>query len=80
MPAKPTKYGFKVFMLADSKNWYIYAYEIYKGNIARKEDEQKDIGETAKVFRRLTSDLENEGYQIYADKFFSNIRSITSLR
>lgn len=31
MPAKPTKYGIKVWMAADSSNGYVLNFDVYSG-------------------------------------------------
>jgi hypothetical protein len=80
MPNKPTKYGFKVYMLSESVSWYIYSYELYQASQKSLEKQKNEVGAIAKLFRRLTSNITGKGYIIYADKFFSNMRAIECLK
>ena len=54
LPAKPTKYGIKVWMRADSENGYCNEFDIYTG----KSDDSTDvIGLTSRVDLKLTEKI-----------------------
>ena len=52
LPLKPTKHGFKVWTLADSKNGYVYSFCIYKGK-----DYPRQTTLSEHVARNIVSDL-----------------------
>ena len=53
LPKKPIKRGFKVWTLADSKNGYVYDFEICKGK-----NTERDCTLGEQVVKRLVVDLE----------------------
>ena len=67
LPKKPIKRGFKVWTLADSKNGYVYDFEIYKGK-----DSERDgtLGEY--VVKRFVVDLEFSYRKVYFDNYFTS--------
>lgn len=67
MPNKPSKYGIKMWMCCDSKNYFVIDFKIY----AEKGDKrEKNQGEN--VVLDLTSHLD-PGYNITADNFFCSV-------
>jgi hypothetical protein len=67
LPMKPIKRGFKVWILADTKNGYAYDFEIYKG----KESERRgSLGEH--IVKKMISNLEFSYRKIYFDNYFSS--------
>ena len=67
-PEKPTKFGFKVFVLCDSVENYIYNIDIYTG---KKDLPTKNLG--ARTVMDLLSGLENRGHILYMDNFYSSV-------
>ncbi|CAF3008182.1 unnamed protein product [Rotaria sp. Silwood2] len=67
LPKKLIKRGFKVWTLADSKNGYVYDFEIYKGK-----DSERDgtLGEY--VVKRFVVDLEFSYRKVYFDNYFTS--------
>ena len=58
MPLKPIKYGFKVFILADSTTGYAFCYELYSSNHhSSEEDEESGYGYIVDLNIRLTAHL-----------------------
>ena len=53
MPAKPTKYGIKVWERADSKNGYVCEFQVYVGKPGGNHGREKELGR--KVVERLTN-------------------------
>ena len=47
MPAKPTKYGVKIWVLADSCNDYVSNFEVYVGKPSGEETVKLDLEETS---------------------------------
>ena len=69
LPKKPQKWGMKVWVLADSKLGYTYNWKLYCG----KEEEGRDrepLGE--RVVVELLSGLQNKGYHVYFDNFYTS--------
>eukprot|EP00112_Aurelia_sp_Birch-Aquarium-sp1_P014971 Seg3276.2 transcript_id=Seg3276.2/GoldUCD/mRNA.D3Y31 product="PiggyBac transposable element-derived protein 4" protein_id=Seg3276.2/GoldUCD/D3Y31 len=54
LPAKPMKYGIKVWMRADSHNGYCNEFDVYLG---KPKDGQRQVGLGRQVVERLTSNL-----------------------
>ena len=66
LPLKPTKRGFKVWTLADSKNGYVYNFHIYKGK-----DNHRNINLSEYVVKDMVSDLEFSYRKVYFDNYFT---------
>ena len=64
---KPTKWGIKVFVLADSKNGYVYQIQIYAGK--NSELSTHEQGLSTKVVFELLEGLENKGYKVFIDNY-----------
>ena len=65
MPAKPTKYGIKVWVRADSHNAY--------ANNGRQQGNRPKVSLGRKVIERLLSRLEGKGHHGYCDNYFSSV-------
>ena len=71
MPAKPTKYGIKVWMLADAANGFVSNYKVYLG----AEDGNRRIhGLGYDVVFKMAEPFLNMNRQIFCDNFFSGTR------
>ena len=69
MPAKPTKYGIKVWMAADSSNGYVLNFDVYLG----KEGTQRRIyGLGYDVVTKLIRPFMKKNHHVYFDNFFSS--------
>lgn len=68
MPMKPIKRGFKVWALACSVTGYLFSFDVYQGKEGPCED---TLGE--RVIMKLARPLENRGFCIYFDNFFTTI-------
>ena len=64
MKAKPTKWGIKVFVLADATNGYIRTFQIYTGKSLE--------GLCTKVALDLMSGLEGSGLHLYTDNYYTS--------
>ena len=70
IPAKPTKYGVKVWVRTDSHNGYVYEFEVYVGNphgVAR------EIGLVKKVILKLSEKLRGKNNHVYFDNYFNTV-------
>jgi len=67
LPKKPTKWGFKIWSLADSETGYLLNMEPYIG----KKDEKSD-GIAYDVVTRLSQPYEGKNHHIWMDNFFSS--------
>lgn len=65
---KPTKFGFKLWVLADSKNGYTCHFDIYTG----RKNTEKHQGLAFDVVIKLTQTLTNQGYHLYCDNFYTS--------
>lgn len=75
LPSKPIRFGFKLFTLAESKSGYIWNFEIYTGCKGEAEENQ-----TKNVVVRLMSPLEDKGYRLFTDNFYTSPDLYFSLR
>lgn len=69
MPKKLTKRGFKIWMRADGIDGYVSDLSVYTGKVGDRA--KKDLGGI--VVRKLTKCLENKGFHVYFDNYFSSI-------
>lgn len=68
MPAKPTKYGIKVWMAADSQNGYVCNYAVYLG----QEGEARLHGLGYDVVMKMARPFLNKNRHIFFDNFFTS--------
>jgi hypothetical protein len=87
-PAKPNKFGIKLYQVCESKSGYCCAFEIYTGQIeagdkeilsmihAREEglnvDEQSSKTQSLVVGLLASCDLLHKGYHIYMDNYYTS--------
>ncbi|CAI7992357.1 PiggyBac transposable element-derived protein 4, partial [Geodia barretti] len=77
MPKKPTKWGLKAYVLADSTTGYMYNWILYTG----KDDSLGDpLGMTAAVVLRLVEPISGLGHHIYMDNFYTSPALFLRLR
>uniref|UniRef100_A0A671VFS0 PiggyBac transposable element-derived protein domain-containing protein n=2 Tax=Sparus aurata TaxID=8175 RepID=A0A671VFS0_SPAAU len=75
MKDKPTKFGYKLFVLADSKTGYTSNFFVYQGKDKSKVKlrGQKDDGlSVTSVMDLMRFDLLGKGYHLYVDNFYSS--------
>lgn len=68
IPAKPTKYGIKVWVRADPTNGYVNELQVYTG----KENGTAEVGLGARVVMDLTKSIQHKHHIINCDNFFSS--------
>ncbi|KAK3721656.1 hypothetical protein QZH41_003676 [Actinostola sp. cb2023] len=77
MPAKPTKYGIKCWMAADSGNAYVVNFRVYLG----REDQAPRIhGLGYDVIMKMARPYLNKFHHLFFDNFFSSTRLVEHLQ
>ena len=69
MPAKPTKYGIKDFVLAEADTGYCLKFMTYTGKYLFP---RKDIPLTSQVVLDLLRGYEHKGHIVYMDNFYTS--------
>ena len=69
MPAKPTKYGIKVWMAVDWKNGCVIYYDVYLGS---EEGVWRIHGLGYDVVMKMIQPYMNKNHHVYFDNFFSS--------
>ena len=68
MPDKPTKWGYKLWVIADSQTAYTYDFDVYVG--AERVPSGHGLGYD--VVMSLCSTLVDQGYHVYFDNFYTS--------
>ena len=74
---KPTKWGIKLWVLADSSNGYTIDYNVYIGKAAAGEVSERGLGYD--VVMRLMQPFLNQGYHLYVDNFYTSVALMNDL-
>ncbi|XP_021354858.1 piggyBac transposable element-derived protein 4-like [Mizuhopecten yessoensis] len=78
LPAKPTKYGVKVWMSADSENGFANEFDVYTG---KKGDETNArYGLTTRVVLNLTRSIANKNHIVNLDNYFTSFQLFEILK
>lgn len=67
LPAKPTKFGIKVWERASPRNCYCHEFQIYTGQVDVVTTEE---GLGYRVVKDLTRKITGKGHHVYMDNFF----------
>ncbi|KAK3103740.1 hypothetical protein FSP39_021492 [Pinctada imbricata] len=70
MPAKPTKWGIKVWQICESESGYCCGFEVYTG---KKRDGTRQFGLGYDVVWSLSETYHNQNRHLYFDRFFSSV-------
>ena len=76
MPKKPTKRGFKIWMIAESDTGYVLKFSVYEG---RSSNGTVEKGLGGKVIMDLTENFHERYHQVYFDNFFTGIDVMLNL-
>jgi len=74
-PLKPTKRGYKVWVLAESTTGYVYNFEIYTGK-----DEQRRLSLGEHVVMSLIDGIDLKNRQLFFDSYFNSLQLLYKLR
>ena len=77
MKNKPTKWGLKLWVLADSDNGYTVDFNVYIGKDAARNTSQ--YGLSYDVVMELMKPFLNQGYHLYLDNFYTSSQLLTDL-
>lgn len=77
MKDKPTKWGIKVYVLADSTNGYVYRFQIYTGK--QVNENSSSMGLCTRVVLDLMSGLEDQHFKLYTDNYYTSPSLFTYL-
>ena len=69
MRLKPVKWGFKLWVLADSATGYTWNFEVYRG---KQGETVSSKGLHFDVVMNLVDGLEKQGFVVYIDNFYSS--------
>ncbi|XP_033726264.1 piggyBac transposable element-derived protein 4-like [Pecten maximus] len=78
LPAKPVKFGIKVWEKADSSNGYVHQFQVYTGR-AGNPDGEREVGLAGRVVLDLSRDMLNKNHHLNMDNFFSSPALFTRL-
>jgi hypothetical protein len=76
MKDKPVKFGFKLWVLADSATGYTIDFNIYTG----RREAASDHGLGHDVVFKLIDSLKGEGFCVYFDNFYTSPQLLNSLK
>ena len=68
---KPTKWGMKLWVLADADTGYTYNFEVYTG---KNGTAPSKLGLAYEVVMRLIKSLFGQGYRLFVDNFYSSVQ------
>eukprot|EP00117_Sycon_ciliatum_P024901 scpid99466/ scgid20786/ PiggyBac transposable element-derived protein 4 len=74
LPNKPTKWGIKAFVMAESTTSYVSEWEVYTGKDTGEnvpQGELEDTSKSSKIVRALVQHL-GQGHVIYMDNYYSS--------
>ena len=74
---KPTKWGIKLWVLADSSNGYTVDFNIYIGKDAARGISEFGLGHDVVV--RLISPFYDQGYHLFIDNFYTSVHLMKHL-
>ena len=74
LPSKPTKWGVKLWNMADSQTGYMHRFQVYSG----KEDGQEK-GLTHRVVMDLCSHMFGKNLRLYFDNFYTSVDLLKDL-
>jgi len=74
---KPTKWGIKLWVLADSSNGYTIDFDIYIGKAAGRDVSANGLGYD--VVMKLMQPYLNQGYHLFVDNFYTSVTLFKTL-
>ena len=77
LPAKPTKFGVKVWVRADPNNGYVNEFQVYTGKSDQTSSSEGGLGE--RVVKKLCERLHGKNHHVYMDNYFSTPKLFTDM-
>ena len=77
MKDKPTKWGIKIWVIADSENGYTIDFNVYIGASAAGKTSKYGLGYD--VVMKLVNPYLNQGYHLYLDNFYTSPQLVRDL-
>ena len=74
---KPTKWGIKLWLLADSTNGYTVDFDVYVGRKAGNAPSENGLG--YETVMNLLDDYTKQGYHVYFDNFYTSVKLVKDL-
>ena len=74
---KPTKWGIKLWVIADSSNGYTIDFDIYIGKAAGRDVSANGLGYD--VVMKLMQPYLNQGYHLFVDNFYTSVTLFKTL-
>lgn len=75
MPAKPVKFGIKIWELADAQNGYVSNFQVYTGKVAGNVER----GLTSRVVKDMTENIHGKNHMVVIDNYFSSVELLQDL-
>lgn len=77
-PKKPTKWGIRIYVLADAETGYVYSILPYYGSLTTESLEKPELPVSSRIpltlVKKLLDNISNaEGYHLYTDRYFTSI-------
>ena len=74
---KPTRWGIKLWVLADSSNGYTVDFNVYIGKAAGRVVSEQGLGYD--VVMRLMQPFLHQGYRLFVDNFYTSVHLVKQL-
>ncbi|XP_069697349.1 piggyBac transposable element-derived protein 4-like isoform X1 [Periplaneta americana] len=76
-PQKPTKWGLRIYVIADSTNGYVRGLIPYYGSVTTKSLIHPELTFTSRIVLQLINKVQSvtneKGYHLYTDRFYTNL-------
>lgn len=77
-PNKPTKWGIRMYVLADSNTGYVYSILPYFGSVTSESLIHPELPVSARIVLHLYNNLlesipNSEGYHLYVDRYYTSV-------
>ena len=79
MPQKPTKWGIKLYTIADSLNGYVLDFLVYTGSETTTNPAYSNLPKTTQLVMHLVTPYLDKGYHLFTDRFYSSTTLAESL-
>lgn len=70
---KSSKFGVKLYIVAESKTGYVYDIDVYCGKLDEPETKPKEYNKTEKLVLKLVQKLSGKGRKLYLDNWYTSV-------